>query len=754
MGCCDGDEKDENSARRNKKHANHKDFKETSDRFCTDIICLIIWIVCMIAMIVIAGYALANGNLDYISYPVDYLDQFCGKTGGVANRHKIFYPQLDKDIQDSLPLLLTGIGILSFRPYGLCVTDCPETFSLADPIAYGGPTYPGANPNASETNTFYNLRKTATVLDYCLPTTQTIPAMERKLCGVPNCTDPVLNASIMALGGTLSCATIDATPSVSTAWEVSPAEENLCKFLVVEKLAATFVPPDYTDETGPWEQTFATFVTGTQDFFHEVWKYRAQCGIMGFAAPFAIGFVWFLLLFLFAGLLVALALIVALLSLVGSCFYLYAKAGLFDVNDIIPGINGTLDNALQPDENRTAYIVFSVLATIGLLLFLIFLAIARHNIWRCIAIVRETTKVFYSIPLLAAYPLVPITFNILLVFYTVLISAFIWTGEQTSWDALHTAVLNLNSTAGDDFLDELGTISANNRKIALLVIHIVGCIWIFWFANACAYTTYAGVGARWFFSHENGVLGVRFFFGFGTILDSAWCVISRHLGTMAFGSAIMTIITLIRLIFEYIDQKTKDLQADNKLLSLVMCCIKCCLNCVYQTIKSITEYGYIFTAVEGKNFCSSCWSTFELASRNPSQVLINRMVGAILEVMIEFSIPIACSLLGFAWCDSVGSTKPIWPAVFIFITSFTISSGVGDVFRCMIDTIYLCAWKDMHTNNPPFFMSESLQSGFGIEQEASPEEVKLNRDVSSSEPPRIEPQPGTPVPGSRYSASC
>ena len=57
-----------------------------------------------------------------------------------------------------------------------------------------------------------------------------LPAAHRTLCGVPNCTDAALNAS---LGGTLTCADIPATPNVQTAWEVTTdLGESLCKLKV------------------------------------------------------------------------------------------------------------------------------------------------------------------------------------------------------------------------------------------------------------------------------------------------------------------------------------------------------------------------------------------------------------------------------------------------------------------------------------------------------------------------------------------
>ena len=37
------------------------------------------------------------------------------------------------------------------------------------------------------------------------------------------------------------------------------------------------------------------------------------------------------------------------------------------------------------------------------------------------------------------------------------------------------------------------------------------------------------------------------------------------------------------------------------------------------------------------------------------------------------------------------------------------------VFSCCIDTIYICAFKDMRENDPPKFMSNDLREAFGID---------------------------------------
>ena len=165
MACWDGNEETRSkSARHQKKFT--KVFKPTESRGCTDSLCLVFWILCVAGFVTTAVLAIicerlarrhgavsggarapynasssparlpararlltprvrphpssSGGDVNYVLYPVDYKGQFCGLTEGLVEKKKIFYPRLDTDIADALPLLTTPTGILYFRPYGLC----------------------------------------------------------------------------------------------------------------------------------------------------------------------------------------------------------------------------------------------------------------------------------------------------------------------------------------------------------------------------------------------------------------------------------------------------------------------------------------------------------------------------------------------------------------------------------------------------------------------------------------------------------
>ena len=71
--------------------------------------------------------------------------------------------------------------------------------------------------------------------------------------------------------------------------------------------------------------------------------------------------------------------------------------------------------------------------------------------------------------------------------------------------------------------------------------------------------------------------------------------------------------------------------------------------------------------------------------------------------------------------------------------AYIIASAVTDVFRCVIDTIFICAFQDMEEHSPPKFRSGELRSSFGI-SENDRDEPKLmggQQDQGDRSPSKI-----------------
>ena len=82
------------------------------------------------------------------------------------------------------------------------------------------------------------------------------------------------------------------------------------------------------------------------------------------------------------------------------------------------------------------------------------------------------------------------------------------------------------------------------------------------------------------------------------LLQSFYRVCRYHLGTLAFGSLILSFIRMVRVALEWIEDKIKEHGAENPLIKAVMCCCKCCLWCLEKFMRFINRNAYIMCAVK------------------------------------------------------------------------------------------------------------------------------------------------------------
>ena len=61
-----------------------------------------------------------------------------------------------------------------------------------------------------------------------------------------------------------------------------------------------------------------------------------------------------------------------------------------------------------------------------------------------------------------------------------------------------------------------------------------------------------------------------------------------------------------------------------------------------KTVKFITNYCYIYVAMQGSGFCKSCFAVFSLILGNPAQLALNTLVRNILSLIQMIAIPAAC----------------------------------------------------------------------------------------------------------------
>ena len=74
---------------------------------------------------------------------------------------------------------------------------------------------------------------------------------------------------------------------------------------------------------------------------------------------------------------------------------------------------------------------------------------------------------------------------------------------------------------------------------------------------------------------------------------SLWRAFRYHLGSLALGSFIMTIVTILQIIMETIDEKLKSEQDRNPVMKVIVKCFHCYLACLKRLVEFINKNAYI-----------------------------------------------------------------------------------------------------------------------------------------------------------------
>uniref|UniRef100_A0A669BSK3 Choline transporter-like protein n=1 Tax=Oreochromis niloticus TaxID=8128 RepID=A0A669BSK3_ORENI len=195
--------------------------------------------------------------------------------------------------------------------------------------------------------------------------------------------------------------------------------------------------------------------------------------------------------------------------------------------------------------------------------------------------------------------------------------------------------------------------------------------------------------------------------------------IRYHTGSLAFGSLILSVVQMIRIVLEYLDHKLKVSQ--NACARFLLCCLKCCFWCLEHFIKFLNRNAFIMMAIYGKNFCTSSKDAFFLLMRNVVRVAVLDKVTDFLLFLGKLLISGSVGVLAFfffsrkipVFQEEVPSLNYIWvPLLTVIFGSYMIAHGFFNVYAMCVDTLFLCFCEDLERNDGsssrPYYMSPGL----------------------------------------------
>ncbi|KAK7906978.1 hypothetical protein WMY93_015590 [Mugilogobius chulae] len=391
---------------------------------------------------------------------------------------------------------------------------------------------------------------------------------------------------------------------------------------------------------------------------------------------------------------------------------------------------------LQVQETWLAFLIIIAIVEAILLLTLIFL---RKRILIAIALIQESSKAVGHMMSALVYPLVTFVMLLICVAYWGATALYLATSGAPIYKvvALNVTMDDCKTINGSDTCDpqkfnatdypqcpsascifikynDEGLFQKN--MFNLQIYNVVAFLWCVNFVIALGQCTLAGAFASYYWAFTKPADIPMF-----PLTASFLRALRYHVGSLAFGALILTLVQIARMILEYIDHKTRS--AQNACARFVLCCLKCCLWCLEKFIKFLNRNAYIMIAIYGKNFCVSAKNAFMLLMRNVVRVVVLDKVTDLLLFFGKLLVVGGVGVLSFFFFSGrillPGSTfrsetlNYYWmPIITVVFGSYLIAHGFFSVYNMGVDTLFLCFLEDLERNDgspsKPYFMSKNL----------------------------------------------
>ncbi|NXD88473.1 CTL2 protein, partial [Halcyon senegalensis] len=667
------------------------------DRGCTDIVCCVLLVIAIVGYVVVGVVAWTHGDPRKVIYPTDSRGQFCGQQG-TPNEYRCpgsagLRVGLD-DLKRSFPT--TTIPRAS-SPAQICVSKCPDRY-LTYLSAYGSRELDYYRQFCVPE--FHNPQKVAAVvcraefLFSCPVARRCFPAIRAK-------------KGVIMVGNETTYD--DGRGRRRNVTELLEGAKKANVVLETRQLAMKI----FEDYTVSW-----------------YWI------IIGLVIAMVASLIFIVLLRFLAGIMVWVMIVMVILVLgygIFHCYMEYAKlkgeAGS-DVSLADLGFQTDLRVYLHLRQTWLAFMIILCVVEVVIILLLVFL---RKRILIAIALIKEASRAVGHIMMSLLFPLCTFFLLCLCIAYWASTAVFLSTSNEAVYKVFNESACQFSGqtckpeTFNTSNVTKLcpdaqclfafyGGETAYHKY--LIVLQFFNVFMFFWLANfviALGQVTLAGAFASyyWAFKKPDDMPAFPLYSAFGRALR-------YHTGSLAFGSLILAIVQVIRVVLEYLDHRLK--AADNKFAKFLLSCLKCCFWCLEKFIKFLNRNAYIMIAIYGTNFCTSARNAFFLLMRNIIRVAVLDKVTDFLFFLGKLLIVGSVGILAFFFFTHriklVQDTAPplnyYWvPILTVIVGSYLIAHGFFSVYGMCVDTLFLCFLEDLERNDgsaeKPYFMSPDLK---------------------------------------------
>ncbi|XP_073478677.1 choline transporter-like protein 2 isoform X1 [Aquarana catesbeiana] len=668
------------------------------NRGCTDIICCILIVLAIIAYVAVGIVAWTYGDPRKVIYPTDSKGQFCGQVG-TPNEKKpfLFYFNIMKCAS---PLVLLEFQCPTPQ---ICVEKCPDRFLTYLTVA--------------TTQQDFDYYKRFCRYDFNNFSKSPVEVLRDKDC-------PAM-----------------ITPSKPFTRRCFPAI-NIKKGVITVGNETTF-----DDGKGQKQRNVSDLVEGAKKAnvvlearqvamkIFEDYTVSWYWIIIGLIIAMLISLLFVVLLRFLAGIMIW-VMIVLLIAVMGygifHCYMEYAR-----LKDTAGSDVSLKDIGFQTDFRvylhlRQTWLAFMIILCIMEVVIILILIFLRKRIMIAIALIKEASRAVGHVMCSLLFPLFTFLLVCLCIAYWAITAVFLSTSNEAVYKIFNetqcdyasktcdpetfntTNVTRLCPDARCQFAFYGGETYYHKYLIVFQIYNAFMFLWLANFVIALGQVTLAGAFASyyWAFKKPDDMPAFPIFSSLGRALR-------YHTGSLAFGSLILAIVQLIRIMLEYLDHKLKG--ADNKCARFLLCCLKCCFWCLEKFIKFLNRNAYIMIAIYGTNFCTSAKNAFFLLMRNIIRVAVLDKVTDFLLFLGKLLVVGCVGILAFFFFthririvqDTAPTLNYYWvPILTVIVGSYLIAHGFFSVYGMCVDTLFLCFCEDLERNDGslerPYYMSPEL----------------------------------------------
>ncbi|XP_065371947.1 choline transporter-like 2 [Calliphora vicina] len=724
---------------------------------CTDVHCLLVFICFIVAWVYIASYALSEGNLNNVLIPTDSKNAKCGLDYGVRDKKMLFFFNLNKCLDPMTPI--TGCDTKQ-----ICVEECPRTSFVLQESMINGDLNAVKDKLICDSNVNKkNLKSLADVQN----------AIENDQCnGWYLKSKPIFNHCVWDFSEQLCNILpqiftgrnrrsdlppsnfIDITPIKTKFVEFREGMKSMCN-KQNNSTSIDVLKEKIEQSNSNFKRIIASVISkfgySDKDILAEhvaldlknSWKVIIYAFILHLFAVL----LFITLLRWLAAPLVWISICGVILGLSYSFVYSFQQYRQWSTVPHVPHhaihLMAKVQNVL---ENGDVWLYVTIVLGALLTIILLIVMVIRKRIKIAIAIIKEASRAIMNIKSSIFFPIFPGILNIFVAILSIIILLYLSSIGEHSFKMVHR---NINTTeacicdgpsiqepyklgaACDPALFEQFCHIENDVKKCIqtscsfneivksrktqwcMLFNVFGFLWVTFFLSAYEDMVLACTFSLWYWTfNKNNIPKLP-------LLKAMWITTFYHLGTLAFGSLILSICRMIRYVLELIEKKAKIY--NNTITRAILCCMKCFFWLLENFLRFLNRNAYITCAIHSTSFCASSKKAFSLITQNILRVYAVDKVSDFLFFLSKLLVTGCTSLTTYyalnAFPEVAGIHYPVVPVVLVAIIAYVMAHFIFSTYSMAVDTLFFCFLEDSTENDGsaenPFYMSKELNKLLG-----------------------------------------